>query len=245
MNNPITIANNTVNGENVQTVNARDLHTFLESKQDFSTWIKKRIMTYAFLDGRDFIRFHKKMEANNAIAVEYYLTLDMAKELAMVERNKKGKQAREYFIECERRAKQVVTPQIDYSSPQAMIGFLNYLQGQISQKDTIIEDLKPKAMALESLQRSDGLFGLTEAAKVLEMQPKQFILFLQKKGWVYRRTFGAHLLPYQDKIQKGLMDCSTYTIQTTEGTEKVIPAAKITAKGIGVLSQELKRQSMH
>ncbi|WP_375671625.1 antA/AntB antirepressor family protein [Bartonella sp. CL27QHWL] len=245
MNNPITIANNTVNGENVQTVNARDLHTFLESKQDFSTWIKKRIMTYAFLDGRDFIRFHKKMEANNAIAVEYYLTLDMAKELAMVERNKKGKQAREYFIECERRAKQVVTPQIDYSSPQTMIGFLNYLQGQISQKDTIIEDLKPKAMALESLQRSDGLFGLTEAAKVLEMQPKQFILFLQKKGWVYRRTFGAHLLPYQDKIQKGLMDCSTYTIQTTEGTEKVIPAAKITAKGIGVLSQELKRQSMH
>ncbi|WP_375667074.1 antA/AntB antirepressor family protein [Bartonella sp. CL26QHWL] len=245
MNNPITIANNTVNGENVQTVNARDLHTFLESKQDFSTWIKKRIMTYAFLDGRDFIRFHKKMEANNAIAVEYYLTLDMAKELAMVERNKKGKQAREYFIECERRAKQVVTPQIDYSSPQTMIGFLNYLQGQISQKDTIIEDLKPKAMALESLQRSDGLFGLTEAAKVLEMQPKQFILFLQKKGWVYRRTFGAHLLPYQDKIQKGLMDCPTITLQTASGIEKVIPAAKITAKGIGVLSQELKRQSMH
>ncbi|WP_375675739.1 antA/AntB antirepressor family protein [Bartonella sp. CL100XZDX] len=245
MNNPIAIANNTVNGESVQTVNARDLHTFLESKQDFSTWIKKRIMTYAFLDGRDFIRFHKKMEANNAIAVEYYLTLDMAKELAMVERNKKGKQAREYFIECERRAKQVVTPQIDYSSPQAMIGFLNYLQGQINQKDTLIEDLKPKAMALESLQRSEGLFGLTEAAKVLEMQPKQFILFLQKKRWVYRRTFGAHLLPYQDKIQKGLMDCSTLTIQTENGTEKVIPSAKITTKGMGLLSQEIKRQNMH
>ncbi|WP_375703928.1 antA/AntB antirepressor family protein [Bartonella sp. AD13SXNS] len=245
MNNPIAITNNTINEESVQTVNARELHVFLESKQDFSTWIKKRIMTYAFLDGRDFIRFHKKMEANNAIAVEYYLTLDMAKELAMVERNKKGKQAREYFIECERRAKQVVTPQIDYSSPQAMIGFLNYLQGQINQKDTIIEDLKPKAMALESLQRSDGLFGLTEAAKVLEMQPKQFILFLQKKRWVYRRTFGAHLLPYQDKIQKGLMDCSTHIIQTTKKAEKVIPSAKITTKGMGVLSQEIKRQSMH
>ncbi|WP_244832539.1 phage antirepressor KilAC domain-containing protein, partial [Bartonella rattimassiliensis] len=46
-------------------------------------------------------------------------------------------------------------------------------------------------MALESLQRTDGLFGLTEAAKILEMQPRQFILFLQKKRWVYRRTFGA------------------------------------------------------
>ncbi|UNF41199.1 antA/AntB antirepressor family protein [Bartonella krasnovii] len=245
MDNPIAITKNIINEESVQTVNARDLHAFLESKQDFSTWIKKRIMTYAFLAGKDFIRFHKKMEANNAIAVEYHLTLDMAKELAMVERNEKGKQARQYFIECERRAKQAITPQIDYSSPQAMIGFLNYLQGQIEQKDTIIEDLKPKAMALEKLQRSDGLFGLTEAAKVLEMQPRQFIQFLQKKGWVYRRTFGAPLLPYQDKIQKGLMDCPTHTIQTTEGIEKVIPAAKITTKGMGVLSQELKRQSMH
>ncbi|WP_273724059.1 Rha family transcriptional regulator [Bartonella sp. AU18XJBT] len=141
--------------------------------------------------------------------------------------------------------KQATPPQIDYSSPKAMIGFLNYLQGQIDQKDTIIEDLTPKAMALESLQRTDGLFGLTEAAKILEMQPKQFIIFLQKKGWVYRRTFGAHLLPYQDKIQKGLMDCSTHTVQTENGTEKVIPSAKITTKGMGVLSQEIKRQNMH
>ncbi|WP_375701345.1 Rha family transcriptional regulator [Bartonella sp. AA81SXKL] len=141
--------------------------------------------------------------------------------------------------------KQAVTPQIDYSSPKAMIGFLNYLQGQIDQKDTIIEDLTPKAMALESLQRHNGLFGLTEAAKILEMQPKQFILFLQQKGWVYRRAAGGNLLPYQDKIQKKLMDCPTITLQTANGIEKVIPCAKVTAKGIGVLSQELKRQSMH
>ncbi|CAK00887.1 Rha family transcriptional regulator [Bartonella tribocorum] len=141
--------------------------------------------------------------------------------------------------------KQVVTPQIDYSSPKAMIGFLNYLQGQIDQKDTIIEDLTPKAMALESLQRHDGLFGLTEAAKILEMQPKQFIQFLQQKGWIYRRAAGGNLLPYQDKIQKQLMDCPTITLQTSSGIEKVIPCAKITAKGIGVLSQELKRQSIH
>ncbi len=118
----------------------------------------------------------------------------------------------------------------------------------VTQLETLkseVNTLKPKAMALESLQRTDGLFGLTEAAKILEMQPKQFIIFLQKKGWVYRRTFGAHLLPYQDKIQKGLMDCSTHTVQTENGTEKVIPSAKITTKGMGVLSQEIKRQSMH
>ncbi|WP_208438215.1 Rha family transcriptional regulator [Bartonella taylorii] len=141
--------------------------------------------------------------------------------------------------------KQAVTPQIDYSSPQVMLGVLTYLKNENEQKDNIIANLKPKAMALESLQRHNGLFGLTEAAKILEMQPKQFILFLQKKGWVYRRAAGGNLLPYQDKIQKKLMDCPTITLQTASGIEKVIPCAKITAKGIGVLSQDLKRQSMH
>ncbi|WP_375608817.1 MULTISPECIES: antA/AntB antirepressor family protein [unclassified Bartonella] len=252
MNNPIAITNNTVNGEDVQTVNARDLHAFLEAKRDFSNWIKDRISRYNFIEGQDFVKTQDLRSPNLAsaksrsvIAINYHLTLEMAKELSMVERNEKGKQARQYFIECERRAKQVVTPQIDYSSPQVMLGVLTHLKNENERKDIIIEDLKPKAMALESLQRSDGLFGLTEAAKVLEMQPKQFILFLQKKRWVYRRTFGAHLLPYQDKIQKGLMDCSTLTIQTENGTEKVIPSAKITTKGMGVLSQEIKRQSMH
>ncbi|WP_375697132.1 antA/AntB antirepressor family protein [Bartonella sp. AP14QHHD] len=252
MNNPIAITNNTVNGEDVQTVNARDLHAFLEAKRDFSNWIKDRISRYNFIEGQDFVKTQDLRSPNLAsaksrsvIAINYHLTLEMAKELSMVERNEKGKQARQYFIECERRAKQVVTPQIDYSSPQVMLGVLTHLKNENERKDIIIEDLKPKAMALESLQRSDGLFGLTEAAKVLEMQPKQFILFLQKKGWVYRRTFGDRLLPYQDKIQKGLMDCPTITLQTASGIEKVIPCAKITAKGMGVLSQEIKRQSMH
>ncbi|WP_375618635.1 MULTISPECIES: antA/AntB antirepressor family protein [unclassified Bartonella] len=248
MNNPIAITNNTINGEDVQTVNARELHAFLEVGKDFSTWIKNRINKYNLLENKDYIvftNFGENLQGGRP-SKDYALTLNVAKELSMIENNKKGREARLYFIECERRAKQAVTPQqIDYSSPKAMIGFLNYLQSQIDQQDTLIEYLKPKAMALESLQRSDGLFGLTEAAKILEMQPKQFILFLQKKRWVYRRTFGAHLLPYQDKIQKGLMDCSTNTIQTEKGTEKVIPSAKITTKGMGLLSQEIKRQSTH
>ncbi|WP_375642945.1 MULTISPECIES: antA/AntB antirepressor family protein [unclassified Bartonella] len=252
MNTPIEIKEQIIDQEIVQTVNARDLHAFLEAKRDFSNWIKDRITRYNFIEGQDFVKTQDLRSPNLAsaksravIAINYYLTLDRAKELSMVENNKKGREARLYFIECEKRVKQVVTPQIDYSSPKAMIGFLNYLQGQIDQKDTIIEDLTPKAMALESLQRHNGLFGLTEAAKILEMQPKQFILFLQQKGWVYRRAAGGNLLPYQDKIQKKLMDCPTITLQTANGIEKVIPCAKVTAKGIGVLSQELKRQSMH
>ncbi|OPB31427.1 Rha family transcriptional regulator [Bartonella sp. AR 15-3] len=141
--------------------------------------------------------------------------------------------------------KQVAVPQIDYSSPQVMLGVLTHLKDENERKDTLIAELTPKAMALESLQRHEGLFSLTEAAKILEIQPKPFVLFLQKKGWVYRKATGGNLLPYQDKIQKQLMDCPTITFQTASGIEKVIPCAKITTKGIGVLSQELKRQNMH
>ena len=68
----------------------------------FNDWIKNRISEYDFIENQDFVRFHKKMKANNATMIEYHITLDMAKELSMVERNEKGKQARKYFIECEK-----------------------------------------------------------------------------------------------------------------------------------------------
>ena len=90
MNELISLQPQTVNGATVETVSARELHTFLESKQDFSTWIKNRISEYDFIENQDFVRFHKKMEANNATMIEYHITLDMAKELSMVERNETG-----------------------------------------------------------------------------------------------------------------------------------------------------------
>ena len=92
----------TIDGNAVETVNARELHEFLESKRQFADWIKNRISEYDFIENQDFVRFHKKMKANNATMIEYHITLDMAKELSMVERNEKGKQARKYFIECEK-----------------------------------------------------------------------------------------------------------------------------------------------
>jgi anti-repressor protein len=85
-------------------LDARELWRFLESKQDFSTWIKKRITDFGFLAGADYLCFHKNMKANNATLVEYYLKLDMAKELSMLERNAKGKEARLWFIAREKQA---------------------------------------------------------------------------------------------------------------------------------------------
>ena len=99
------------NGDTIQTVNARELHSFLESSQDFSDWIKNRIQQYGFVEGVDYL-IHKFTDnpLGGRPTIDYHITVDMAKELAMVERNDKGRQARQYFIECERRLKQPATP---------------------------------------------------------------------------------------------------------------------------------------
>ena len=89
--------------EEVDTVNARELHTFLESKQQFTDWIKKRIEQYDFIENEDYIIFsgiYEKIEKGRGRpSTEYFLTLDMAKELAMVENNSKGKLVRRWFIQ--------------------------------------------------------------------------------------------------------------------------------------------------
>ncbi|WP_339053559.1 antA/AntB antirepressor family protein [Arsenophonus endosymbiont of Crataerina pallida] len=80
----IAIETNSINGETVQTVNARDLHAFLESKQEFANWIKDRIQQYGFIEHQDFLINLSKTPNGGRPAKEYHISLDMAKELSMV-----------------------------------------------------------------------------------------------------------------------------------------------------------------
>ena len=98
----------TLNGDKITAVNARDLWKFLESKQDFSTWIKRRIEKYDFIEGQDYLlhKFVEQLPSGAKHCIEYLISLDMAKELAMVENNERGRQARQYFIEVEKRYRQ-------------------------------------------------------------------------------------------------------------------------------------------
>ena len=95
-------------------VNARYLHDFLESKQDFSDWIKNRIKKYSFVENQDFeVLLPNFMEQNGSGGhnkIEYALSINCAKEISMVEGNAKGKQARRYFIECEQLSNQLSKP---------------------------------------------------------------------------------------------------------------------------------------
>lgn len=109
----ITPRNSEIGEYQVQSVNARDLHAFLRVGKDFSTWIKDRIEQYAFMDGTDFAKFEDlrspisgSAKSRVQTAIEYAITLDMAKELSMVERNEMGSKARRYFIECEKQLRE-------------------------------------------------------------------------------------------------------------------------------------------
>jgi len=107
MNQLIHITERAVGASSIATVDARQLHAFLEVQTRFTDWLARRIEEYGFVEGTDYVEVLLKNEQNpegGRPSKEYALTLDMAKELSMVERNDKGKQARQYFIECERRA---------------------------------------------------------------------------------------------------------------------------------------------
>jgi len=93
-------------------VSARELHAFLESKQEFANWIKSRISQYGLVENEDFVTIDKVIKRKEGVrgaskATEYALTIDCAKELSMVEGNEKGKQARRYFIRAEKALREI------------------------------------------------------------------------------------------------------------------------------------------
>lgn len=99
----IPVFTGTIADRSVQLVNARDLHAFLQVGRDFTNWIKGRIRKYGFTENQDYaLTLAKTGERQNVVQTDYHLTLDTAKELAMVENNDQGRAARRYFIECER-----------------------------------------------------------------------------------------------------------------------------------------------
>ena len=130
MNELIKIEKSNVGGDLIETVNARELHKFLEVGKMFANWIKDRIEQYNFIENIDYGVF---AETGNNLSggrpsKEYAISIDMAKELAMVERSDKGRKARRYFIECEKRLKQVVNQSVpmlsEYEKDLKVIGVI-------------------------------------------------------------------------------------------------------------------------
>ena len=141
----------TPNEKGEQTVSARELHEFIQSKQDFSTWIKARIDKYGFIENQDFIRIHKKMEANNATIIEYAITIDVAKELSMVEANDNGREARRYFIKCEKAALEIHKR---LASPREMAQMVIEAENAKEALQLQLDIQKPKVLFADSVSES-------------------------------------------------------------------------------------------
>ena len=144
MNELIKIQPQTINGNAVETVNAKELYEFLEVRSKFADWIKNRISDYDFVENQDFTTVSKNLE-NGGRIIEYYITLDMAKELSMVERNDKGRQARKYFIECE---KQLMQPK--QMTPMEMVAFI---ANQMVEQERKTTQLEVRLQAVEQTQQ--------------------------------------------------------------------------------------------
>jgi anti-repressor protein len=101
----IPVHHTTIKNEIVMTADGRDVHRFIQSGHKFYDWIKDRISVGGYEKDRDFCRFSRQTPSGGRPSVEYMLTLDMAKELCMMERNQMGLLARRYFVRCEKEAK--------------------------------------------------------------------------------------------------------------------------------------------
>lgn len=95
-----------IGGKPAMVTDARNLHKFLGSKDRFTDWIKRRIEQYGFIENVDYQTFSESTEKGRP-RTEYRISSDMAKELSMVERTERGKEARQYFIDCEERLRRV------------------------------------------------------------------------------------------------------------------------------------------
>jgi phage anti-repressor protein len=163
-------------GSPVQLCNARHLHRYLMVGRDFSNWIKDRIEQYGFVAGEDFITIgspnlaNQKGRGGDRRSIEYHITLDMAKELAMVENNGQGRHIRRYFIACERKAHATPAqlPAPSDSLPPAVQEAIRrkVLELSVQSADAIRDSLETKARAWRAEYPDDQVLHLIEHAGV-------------------------------------------------------------------------------
>ncbi|EIN8666383.1 antA/AntB antirepressor family protein [Campylobacter coli] len=136
----IQIYNDKTIGAEINSANAREIFQFLNSEQEYSNWIKNRISHYDFIENQDYII--ELVYTKGRPRKEYYVTLDMAKELCMVENNEKGRQARRYFIECEKRLKNLEQEKMQKLAFHQSLGYKSQLKQQKEHYENKIKALK-------------------------------------------------------------------------------------------------------
>jgi len=207
-------------------VNARELHEFLGSKQEFSNWMRNRIEKYGFIENQDYTSFDKiiKREKGASTRVEYALTIDMAKELSMVENNDKGREARQYFIRAEKKLKEATQHSLPGSFAEALrlaaqqAEELERKEQRLKLQQQVITESKPKVQYHDEVLQSQSVYTTTQIAKELGMGAPTLNRKLKQLGVQYKQ--GGVWLLYHKYQNKGYTKTRTYTYTDNENETK-------------------------
>lgn len=209
-----------INYENERpTVSGRELHEALEVGTRYNDWFA-RMCEYGFTENEDFYSNMSKTSEGGRPSTDHALTIPMAKELCMLQRNEKGKQFRQYFIKVEEA----------WNSPEMIMkraleianANVQKLQIKVASLSVDNEIMKPKADYFDELVERNTLTNFRETAKLIDVGEKKFIQYLMEHKYIYRDNRGK-LMPYADK-NNGLFEVKESFNEKTNwsGTQTLI-----------------------
>jgi len=210
-----------------QTVSARLLHEFLEVETRYNDWFP-RMAEYGFNEGTDYYSFLSKSPVvGGRPSTDHQITVEMAKELCMIQRTDKGKQARQYFIELEKKwnsPESIMSRALQFAQKQ-----LDGLTLQLTMKDQVISELKPKADYTDTILKNKGLVTITQIAKDYGMSGFEMNTILHEQGVQYKQS--EQWLLYTKYHDKGYTHSETINIVRKDGRPDITMNTKWTQKG--------------
>lgn len=232
----IPIEEKVFNGEQVNSVNARELHTKLEVNSKFADWIKNRLVD--FVENRDYLTISKNLE-NGGRTLDYFLTLDTAKHIAMIERNEQGRAIRDYFIAKEKEAKEKAQCKI----PQNPIQLLEFALDSLKESDLRRKEAEKNLYVVKNanhqLQQIVGCendISLSACADILHLHPKKFIDRLHDLGYIKKSQ--DTWFPCTTPSAQGLFKLISFSMSCGSET-KHRQQTKVTPKGVEYLRNKM------
>jgi anti-repressor protein len=207
------------------TVSARDLHEFLEVKDPYRNWFP-RMCEYGFEEDKDFRTFLCETSSGRP-KHDAEITIDMAKELCMLQRNEKGKQARQYFIQLEK----------DWNSPEkVMARALQIANKKLQVLEAKAEEDKPKVLFADSVAASHTSILIFDLAKILKQNGvdiggNRLFDWMRKNGYLVRRKGSDYNMPTQRSMEMGLFEVKETSVSHSDGHISVNKTPKVTGKG--------------
>lgn len=213
-------------------ISARELHEFLEVGADYRHWFP-RMCEYGFTEGEDFnpVKIDRVQQEGGRMVSrtveDAALSIDMAKEICMLQRNEKGKVARQYFLAVER----------EWNSPEkVMARALHIADQRIKSLEEAAELNKPKILFAESVAASKTSILVGELAKLLKQNgvdigQNRLFDYLRRKGYLIRRKGTDYNMPTQRAMEMGLFEIKETSIAHADGHTSVSKTPKVTGKG--------------